>query len=164
MGNRFIKLIISTLLICSSFYTKGNAQKISEKDSQSTEEIEIILGNYYTTMSARDWPAYKDFFSNDATLTTIWQQETDTIPKIFTNSINDFIAQTKNGPDSQPIFEEKMLSADITVKNNLAQAWVRYEAKFGSSDNLVEWKGLDLFSLIRYNDEWKIVSIVFESE
>ena len=50
------------------------------------------------------------------------------------------------------------------MKNNLANAWVKYEAKFGTKDQLMEWKGIDLFSFIKYNEEWKIVSIVYESE
>ena len=141
-----------------------NSENQTTIKNSSVQVIEELLNDYYDTMTSRNWESYREYFISDATLTTIWQAENDTIPKISTHSISEFIAQTKDGPDSQPIFEEKMLSSEIDEKNNLAQAWVRYKAKFGTTDNLIEWNGTDLFSFIRYNNEWKIVSIVFESE
>jgi len=162
MKNQMRKLFICILL--SLYFCVGNSQILSENEKQSTAHLQALLEQYYVTMSDRDWEAYKMFFSSDATLTTIWQQETDSLPKIHTTSISDFIAQTKDGPDSQPIFEEKMLNSEIDVNNNLAQAWVNYKAKFGSNEELMEWKGIDLFSFIKFDNEWKIVSILFESE
>jgi len=164
MENRTTKLLLYLLVTCSFCFIACDSKNQSKNKTQPVDEIKGLLDDYYNTMSARDWKIYKNFFSNEATLTTIWQEEADTIPKILTTSISDFIAQTKDGPDSQPIFEEKMLSSEIAVKNNLAQVWVNYEAKFGSKDSLIEWKGTDLFSFIRHNNEWKIVSILFESE
>lgn len=156
---KYTKRFLLYLLIITCFYPIA-----CNCPDQSQKEINQLLDDYYQTMSDRDWPNYKLFFTDDATLTTVWQEETDTVPKILTHSISEFIAQTKDGPDSQPIFEEKMNDTKIEVNNNLAQAWVNYSAKFGSKDNLYEWKGVDLFSFIRHKEEWKIVSIVFESE
>lgn len=102
-----------------------------------------------------------DFFSEEATLTTVWQSEGDSIPKITTYSISEFVAQTKDGPDSQPIFEEKPVSIETRMRNGLASAWVRYEAKFGTQEELIEWSGYDLFSFIEHQNEWKIVSITY---
>ena len=114
-------------------------------------------------MSSRDWESYKSFFIEEATLTTIWQTENDSIPGIYSVTIDEFLAQTADGPDSQPIFEEKMLEAETTVRDGLAQSWVKYEAKFGSEDNLMTWEETDLFSWIKFNDEWKIVSLAYVS-
>lgn len=57
-----------------------------------------------------------------------------------------------------------MLSAEMEVRNNLAVVWAPYAAKFGTSENLKKWKGLDLFSLMKHQGEWKIVSLTFEAE
>ena len=159
-----MRFILPLIIISSFWIFFCESPKKSLAHRPSTAQIQNLLEDYYATMSARDWTRYKKFFSDDATLTTIWQNETDTLPNILTTSISDFILQTKDGPDSQPIFEEKMLSHAITVKNNLASAWVKYEAKFGTTDELMKWKGLDLFSFLKHNNEWKIISIVFESE
>lgn len=69
--------------------------------------------------------------------------------------------QTKDGPDSQPIFEEKMTGSEIDVRGQLASAWIRYKAKFGSESHLMEWSGTDLFTLIKDNNSWKIVSMAY---
>jgi hypothetical protein len=113
-------------------------------------------------MSDRDWQAYAGFFIPGGTLTTIWQSEGDPEPKITTNTISEFMAQTKDGTDNKPIFEEKPLDIEVTITNNLASVWAKYEARFGTQEELMEWRGYDLFSLIRYKGDWKIVSIVYE--
>ena len=126
--------------------------------------IQSFLEDYYQAMSDRDWEEYRQFFLPQARLTTVWQDDDDSEPMLFDSSIDEFIAQTPQGPDSQPIFEEKMTSSKITVKGGLAQAWVGYDAKFGSPDSLMEWSGYDLFSLLRYQDTWKITSLTYGSE
>jgi glutathionylspermidine synthase len=115
-------------------------------------------------MSQRDWNAYKAFFADKAILTTIWQEPNDLEPKVLTNSITEFLAQTENGPDSQPIFGERPIKINITREGNLANAWVYYEAKFGTEDNLLQWKGYDLFSLLKFNGKWHIISITYLSD
>ena len=153
----FLSLLILVLFACN----QGQAPSASRT---AHDEINRLLENYYEVMSARNWEEYRVFFVDDAILTTIWAADSGSVPEIYTSSIEEFIAQTKDGPDSQPIFEETMISSEISVRNNLAQAWVKYQARFGSSDNLMEWTGTDLFSLIYYHDEWKIVSLAFASE
>lgn len=135
----------------------------AESDNPKIKEIENFIVDYYEVMSSRNWSAYQLFFSEKATLSTIWQESVDTDIKIFTNSISEFVAQTANGPDSQPIFEEKPLSIDVEINNNLASVWVKYEAKFGSEKELIEWKGYDLFSLLNFNDKWYVTSITYVS-
>jgi hypothetical protein len=108
-------------------------------------------------------PNTKVFLLTRATLTTVWQTDSSSNPDIFTSTIDEFLDQTKDGPDSQPVFEEKMVESEIVVKQNLANAWVKYDAKFGSEDNLMTWSGYDLFSLIKHEGEWKIASIVYSS-
>lgn len=132
--------------------------------SDTNSELNAFLENYYQTFSDRDWEAYRDFFTDKAVLTTIWQSVEDTIPVVFTNSVTEFLEQTAAGPDSQPIFEERMVSSEIKVKNGLATAWVAYEAKFGTEDNLMEWTGSDLFSLIKHRDRWYIASLTYVSD
>lgn len=153
MRMRFYLLLIFFVILSSCVQTKQN----------DVADIEVFLEDYYRIMSDRDWVKYKTFFIDNASLTTIWQTESDSVPGIFSVSIDEFIDQTPQGPDSQPIFEERMISHEISVKGNLAQAWVKYEAKFGTDENLMQWKGYDQFSLIRFKGEWRIVSIVYES-
>jgi hypothetical protein len=149
------------ILLTSLFL--GGCTQINENAHPDESVVNEKLQTYYADMSARDWKKYKTHFWNNATITTAWKQPGDSIATVDVTTIDDFIRETPNGPDSQPIFEEKMLRSEIHINGNLAQALVYYEAKFGTSENLSEWKGTDLFTLLRHGGEWKIVSLVFES-
>ena len=133
----------------------------STTDEQAVEEL---LATYYKDFSDRDWPKFRSHFWPGATLTTAWQQPGDSVVRVDVTTVDDFIAEAPNGPDSQPIFEERMLSWEIRTNKNLAEAWVDYHAKFGTEEKLSEWDGKDLFTFIRHDGEWRIVSLVFEAE
>ncbi len=132
--------------------------------SSEEQEIHTFLQSYYQTMSERNWQAYREFFWDKATITTVWQAEGDSTETVFISTIDEFIEKTPEGPDSQPIFEEKMLEADIEVRADLAKAWVSYEARFGTQDNLMEWTGMDLFALMKHQGAWRIVSLTFSAD
>ena len=59
------------------------------------------------------------------------------------------------------MFSEELVSADIRVTGGLAQAWVRYRARFGDPGDIAEWEGTDAFSLLAVDGQWKIVSLAF---
>lgn len=114
-------------------------------------------------MSDRNWEKYRSHFWPGATITTAWKQPGDSVVTVDVTTIDDFIKETPQGPDSQPIFEESMLDSEIRSSGNIAEAWVNYKAKFGTKENLAEWSGTDVFTFLRHEGEWKIVSLVFES-
>jgi hypothetical protein len=119
---------------------------------------------YYEVLSARDWPAYRDLFWPQATLTTVWQPPEATEPGVVVKTIEDFIAHTAEGPDSQPIFEERLLGAEVSVVGDLAVVWTRYEAIFGVPGTLVHWEGVDAFTWMRHGGRWRIVALAYQSD
>ncbi len=132
-------------------------------DNSTSDSIHNFLKEYYDVMSSRQWLEYRDFFWDNATLTTAWQPPDASVPRVSIITIDDFISQTSLGPDSKPIFEEKMTSVpDIQITNNIAVAKAAYEVKFGTKDSLLNWKGHDVFTLMRHNRKWTIVSVVYE--
>ena len=123
-----------------------------------------MLVIYYKDFSDRDWPKFRSHFWPGATITTAWRQPGDSVSRVDVTTIDDFITEAPNGPDSQPVFAESMIRWEIHTNNNLAEAWVNYHAKFGTTEKLSEWDGKDVFTLMRHEGEWKIVSLVFEAE
>ena len=162
---RWIPLLISALIGFSCRSKTDNAvTTTSESKTPEGAVVESLIKEYYQDMSARDWKKYRMHFWENATITTAWQQPGDSIATVDVTTIDDFIKETPHGPDSKPIFEETMKAARINLKGNIAEAWVDYEAKFGSKDTLNQWTGTDVFTLLRHNGEWKIVSLVFEAK
>ena len=144
--------------------TSSVEQPPAETTSHSAQDsLQDFLNRYYETMSSRNWSAYRDFFWGNATLTTVWQTPESEKPAVMVTTIGDFIRQTPQGPDSQPIFEELMTGKpEIKRSGNLATAWSTYKAKFGTEDDLMRWTGTDVFTLMRHEGQWKIVSLVYE--
>jgi hypothetical protein len=57
-----------------------------------------------------------------------------------------------------------MLDARIRRTGALAQAWVRYQARFGDLGDVREWNGLDAFTLMQHEGRWRIVALAFASD
>lgn len=157
-----IRFSIILLCFCTTCMNSPNPRIVSEnKDSSDIHSIRNMLVRYYADMSKRDWKKYREYFWDSATIATIWQKPGDSAEKVNIITIDEFIRQTPNGPDSKPIFEENMTSSNIRIDGTLAVAWAEYKARFGTKDSLMEWSGKDLFSLMRHRDQWKIVALSF---
>lgn len=164
---RFLIIVLGICTFSCTVKKEGPEDTTSAVPSSDTTQrmaIENLLLQYYTDMTNRDWPRYRDHFWAHGTITTTWQQPGDSTATVDVTTIDDFIKETPNGPDSKPIFEERMNSSEVKIKGNIAEAWVKYEAKFGTKDSLMQWTGTDVFTLLRHNGTWKIVSLVFESD
>ncbi len=158
---RFIlTLLIAVIASCVGNDTPPQPDTLQPDETAVLAEIEA----YYRDFSARDWEAFADHFWEGATMTTIWQPaEADTL-QVMMMTIPDFVTQAPEGPGSKPIFEERMTDAEVKVTGNLAQVWAHYEAKFGDENNLMEWTGIDAFTLMYYDDRWCITSLAYVSE
>jgi hypothetical protein len=130
-------------------------------DAALQAEVLAALESYYTAFSDRDWVRFAAHFWDGATITTIWAPVGEDAERVVVTTIPDFVAQAPDGPGSAEIFEERLREADIRIENGLAQAWVTYDARFGDPGEVVEWTGVDVFSLLHHDGGWRIVSITF---
>ena len=119
------------------------------------------LRGYYRALSARDWEAFASHFWPGAGLTTVWQPAGEAARRVVTTSVPEFVAQAPLGPGSRSVFEETLLDARIRTVGDLAQAWVRYQARFGDPGDISEWEGVDAFTLLRHAGRWRIVALAY---
>src|SRR5688572_26175667 len=101
--------LLFTAILCMSL-TSSTQSSPSTPDEQA---VEGLLVTYYEDFSDRDWTKFRAHFWPGATLTTAWQQPGDSVVRVDVTTIDDFIAEAPNGPDSQPIFEERMIRWEI---------------------------------------------------
>lgn len=127
-------------------------------DSLETVLLERVK-SYYADFSSRDWNRYADHFWPGAHLTTVWQPPGADSLEVTMTTIEEFIAQADQGPGSQPVFEEKMIDAKVQAYNNLATVWATYAATFGSKDSLMEWQGIDAFTYMKHEGQWRIIAL-----
>jgi hypothetical protein len=126
--------------------------------------VEQRLEVYYRDFSAREWNAFASHFWPGADITTVWQPPGEESDRVVATTIEEFVLQAPQGPGSREVFEEWMIEADIRVQDDLAQAWVRYGARFGDPGDIDEWEGIDAITLLKHDETWKIVSLVFTSD
>lgn len=122
------------------------------------------LEAYYRDLSARDWDAFADHFWVGADIATIWPPPGADSTRVFVSSVPEFVARAPEGPGSRAIFEERPLEARVVTHGTLAQAWVRYHARFGDPGTVSEWEGVDAFTLLRHAGRWRIVALAFAGD
>ena len=154
------------LWLAPSACTPDNPLPVDEAVVTSPLELEVreVLESYYATFSARDWERFQDHFWPGATMTTIWMPPGEEAERVVATTVPDFVAQAPLGPGSRAVFEERMDSVSIVVDGNLAQAWARYQARFGDPGEILEWAGIDAFSLLKHQGTWRIVSLTYAAD
>lgn len=132
-------------------------------DSVRTQVLGF-LESYYDAFSDRDWERFQAHFWPGATITTVWQPPAEPAPRVTVTTIPEFIRQAPDGPESKEVFEERMVAADLAVRGTLAHAFASYRARFGDPGAIAEWTGIDSFSLLHHEGQWRIAALSFASE
>jgi hypothetical protein len=140
--------------------TTGGATEAVEA-ARTEAEVRAALLRYYADLTARDWRAFREHFWSPGTLATIWQPPGRSRTMVELVPVDTFIARAPQGPDSKPIFEERMTGIVVRSHGNLAQAWATYTARFGEPGNVATWEGIDAFTLLRHDGTWRIVSLSY---
>lgn len=171
MKNSMAPVLLILILLSASFScSRTNDEKKTEQRAVAADQDSlhsILLAKtkqYYTDMSSRDWEAYASHFWPGAQLTTIWQPPGSDSLQVMMTTVEAFVKQADQGPGSQPIFEEKMLDAKVMAYNNLATVWATYRAKFGSKDSLMQWEGIDAFTFMKHENQWRISSLAYTNK
>jgi hypothetical protein len=149
---------------CSIDYAPPEQPSARAAPDADTTLVLAELRSYYRDLSERHWGRFAAHFWDGATITTVWQPPGAAAPGVVSTTVPEFVAAAPEGPDSREIFEESMLDARIRVVGGLAQAWVRYHARFGDPGTVQEWQGVDAFTLMRHDGRWRIVSLAFQGE
>ena len=136
----------------------------SVDDPQEEVAVRELIGRYYQDFDKRDWDAIADLFWSGAEITTVWQEIGEDSDRVVHTSIDEFF---RDAPRENPFgetFENWMIRANVSVYKGLAQAWVWYGARLDSEGEVVEWDGVDAFTLLKHEDVWKIAALMFASD
>jgi hypothetical protein len=156
-------VLVAACTIQSRPPTREPAGNASEAvDAARTEaEVRAVLLRYYADLTARDWPAVREHFWPAGAYATVWQPPGQPRALVEIVPVDTFIARAPQGPDSKPIFEERLTDVVVRSYGNLAQAWATYTARFGEPGNVATWEGIDAFTLLRHDGTWRIVSLSY---
>lgn len=155
-------LLIFILLIHSIAFLAQTIETNKDEKAFSAEEVvdklyELVTFNAGTTP---DWEKVKSLFIDDAVivLRTSWA-ETSIL------SVDDFVADFVEFIESRNVketgFSETIIKKESMIFGDIATFLVLYEAYIPGSERPAQ-KGVDSFSLIKKDGEWKIISILNE--
>ena len=141
------KILLVFLLFTSA---QGYAQQNEEAEKK---EIVGKVNLFFKSLETKDTFLYKTLVYPNAQIWAIRPQQ-DTLNVAMRSFSDDFIRLAT----MKQVIEEKLLSIEIKIHNNIAVAWVPYTLSFSGKFSHC---GVDVFTLLKTAEGWKIVSTVY---
>ena len=144
------KILLVFLLFTSA---QGYAQQNEEAEKK---EIVGKVNLFFKSLETKDTFLYKTLVYPNAQIWAIRPQQ-DTLNVTMRSFSDDFIRLAT----MKQVIEEKLLSSEIKIHNNIAVAWIPYTLSFSGKFSHC---GVDVFTLLKTAEGWKIVSTVYSVE
>lgn len=131
-----------------------------EEDSTAQSQVLNALRLYYERRSARDWRALRGSFWPGATLAAVQTPRLRGRGRLEIVALDEFLRRAGEDLDRLAVFSESMVHHHVQTYGDVASAWVVRVARLGlAPDSVVAIYGLDVFTLLRNDGEWRITSV-----
>lgn len=136
---------------------------VLEPDSVASAEVYAVLRGYYAALTSGDWRLLGSHFWPRATISTVRAAPEDTVPRVRTVTIEEYVAGA--GRAQTEVVAAEVVRANILTYGALADAWVTYRARVGASAQVAASRyGIDAFHLMKLGGRWRVVSLAFQNE
>jgi len=143
------RIFIMGLLL---LYINGQAQNDHDLDERMIKEK---VDQFFMALEKQDTIMLKKLWFSEG---QVWTINNTTSP--MTHSMRFFKDDLKNF-DPKIIWQERALSYDVKVHKGMAMAWVPYDFHVNGQFSHC---GVDIFSLIKIENEWKFISASYTVE
>ena len=146
---------MKNILFAFLFFTsaQGYAQQNEEAEKK---EILVKVNLFFKTLETKDTLLYKTLVYPNAQIWAIRPQQ-DTLKTAMRSFSDDF----KRLATMELVIQEKLLSSEIKIHNNIAIVWAPYTLSLSGKFSHC---GVDVFTLLKSAEGWKIVSTVYSVE
>lgn len=126
--------------------------------SSAAQETEVrqTIDKVLKFLGTQDVNALVDHFTNDAVLVVARHREgkwTNTV-----ETVKRWLERMKDNTDG-PAFEERLSDVNVTIDSG-ELAYLRADFQIVRNDKVISY-GVDVFTLLRMGDEWKIAAISY---
>jgi ketosteroid isomerase-like protein len=142
-----MRKVLLTLILVTGFH-------LAYCQQSATDAVKQSINTLFDAMRKGDSTLLKSVFAKDMVLQSISTNK-DGKAAITTDSGNDFAKII--GTPHTGIYDERITFGDIKIDGDLASVWAPY--KFYLGDKFSHC-GVDVFSLMKTTDGWKIIYIV----
>jgi len=133
------------------------------QEGGARQSILTSLERYYSDFSARNWTRFATHFWPDATISAVRLPPGEDSLRAVVLTVPEFVDRVRGTLEREPIFEVRLGTAQVVVRGNLAQVWAQYRVRLGDV-NISDWGGVNAFTLIRYRNRWRVVSLGYDTE
>ena len=142
-----------TLFILMAFSLNAFAQRKSSKDK---EDILLKVEQFFEALETQDTVLFKSVLLTNGQVWAI--SEKDNEVKYSMRLFSDFMKTLVN---PSRIIQERLLSSEIKIHNQMAMAWVPYTLDISGKFSHC---GVDLFTFLRTSEGWKIATAAYTIE
>lgn len=146
-----MKYIFSLALVLAS--VASFAQQPEEKDKTAIQEK---INLFFSALEKRDTVLYKSLILPGGQLWSIRHGEDS-----FRVRMRSFEQDMIGLVSASSLLEERPFRMDIKIHHNIAVAWVPYSF---SQDGKLSHCGIDVFTLFRTAEGWKILNLSYTAE
>lgn len=144
------KLFLSILLLL-------NFEAFAQNNNPSEEkEILLKVQQFFDALETQDTVLFKSTLLPEGQLWAIYEQ--DNTIKL---NMAQFRDRVKSLINPGRIIQERMLSSEVNIHKNIAVAWVPYTLDIGGKFSHC---GIDIFTMIKTNEGWKIATAAYTIE
>lgn len=146
MNNIFIIIF----LLCSP------AVFAQDTDNGDKNKVIAIVNRFFEALEKKDTVLYRSLVMRNA---QIWvtRKHNDTLQ----TPMRSFADDMKQLPSFRETLYEKPISCEVNLHRNIATVWAPYTFHLGHK---LTHCGIDVFTLLRTTEGWKIVSAVYSVE
>ena len=150
--HRFPKGILLLSVLCTlSVSSYSQTRKISDKDLVLEK-----VNQFFEALATQDTSLFKSVIHPGGETWAI-KEEADSI-RISVRSFGDRLKKFINPAN---VIQERALAVEIKIHRQVAMAWVPYELDISGTFSHC---GIDIFTLVKGNDGWKIATLAFTME
>lgn len=138
-------------------------QRRADSIRQEEDTIRAKVAGFYQAFSRRNWQAVGAGFFPGAGISSFRLTESDSYPVVQIKTIEAFLAAAPgiyNQADSFRIGGNS--ETVISLSTNLADAWIGFESATYKGGEASRWTGTAVFTFMREQKQWKIVSLAFK--
>lgn len=125
--------------------------------AQQTEEenIKNVISLFFKGIHEGDTLLIKQTIASDLKIQTIYTNEEGKVV-LRTDEVAHFLNNIAR-KDPEATWDEKLLSYNINVDNNMANVWTPYEFYY---NGIFSHCGVNSFQLFKENNQWKIIYLI----
>lgn len=159
------KIQLYTLLFAFILTSSAYLETYSNRHFMPPQHFDPTIGNLYKSIELNDhhspdWDLLRSLFMDGAHLIHVTESD------VYKMSLEEFISNYQEQIDSGSLtaFKEYEIHQDEESFGNIVHVFSTYEAAFTTPDGDSKTRGINSIQLMKTEDKWKIVSIIWFDE